>query len=163
FQTEGANRRVLAQIEGRYASSGQPIHSSFEVVEVQGESLIVTGRDGARYLAGKPQVCANCQVWIERVKGQLDGQVSTTTRELRFEERSIAEVIQSLKADGAEVWLSGEIKLDDADLLQWPVSLSQYNAVTVTGDAKKTLKLHAATIADLERAADYYGKGQLLV
>src|SRR5262249_23693895 len=144
FQTEGARRRVLAQIEGRFASSGQPIRSSFEVVEVQGELLIVAGSDGARYLAGKPQACATCQVWIERVKGQLDKQVATTMRELRFEEHSIAEVIQSLKADSAKVWLSGEITLDDADLLQWPVSLSQYNAITVTGDAKKTLKLHAA-------------------
>jgi hypothetical protein len=33
----------------------------------------------------------------------------------------------------------------------------------VSGASTKTLKLQAATPVDLERAADYFGRGQLLV
>jgi inner membrane protein len=56
YQSEGARRRVFAQIEGRFASSGTPVRGSFEVVDVNGENLLVRGETGALYLAGKTQL-----------------------------------------------------------------------------------------------------------
>lgn len=73
-------------------------------------------------------------------------------------------MIASLKpSEGARIVLHGEIKLRDADLLSFPVSLQHFNPVTVSGAETKTLKLQAASLSDLERVADYYGDGQLLI
>ncbi|MBX3279704.1 MAG: metal-dependent hydrolase [Acidobacteria bacterium] len=166
YQAEGARRRVIADIQGRFAASNVPLHGSYDVIEASGENLIVRAvgeKDGVLYLAGHAQECASCQILIERVKGALGAAVTTVTRELRFEDRKIGDVLDSLRADGAEIRISGEIILDDADLLSWPISLQRFNPVTVSGASTKTLKLQAATPADLERAADYFGRGQLLV
>jgi hypothetical protein len=90
--------------------------------------------------------------------------IAASTLELRIEGRRVGDVIAALRAKGgSEVWLSGELALDDAELLSWPVSLSHFNSVTVSGGAVKTLRLQAAAPADLEPAADYYATGQLLV
>jgi inner membrane protein len=166
YQAEGARRRIIAEIQGRFAASNAPLRGTYEVIETLREGFIVRADDnksGALYLVGNAQECADCQILIERVKGSLGAPMATATRELRFEDRRIGDVLDSLRADGAEIRLSGEIRLDDAELLSWPVSLQRFNPITVSGSSTKTLKLQAASLNDLERAADYFGSGQLLV
>jgi inner membrane protein len=164
FRKDGASRRVLAQVEGRYATTGAPVSGLYEVVDVIGEGIVVRAEKDHLYLAGRPQSCSACQLWIDRVRGRLSGAVVSTTRELRIEGRRVGEVIAALRTkDGGRVWLSGELALEDAELLSWPVSLSHFNSVTVSGGGTRTLRLQAAAPADLEPAADYYATGQLLV
>jgi inner membrane protein len=163
YQAEGAKRRINVEITGRYAASNTPLRGNYEVIEASGESFIIRDRDGALYLAGNAAECVNCQIQVERVKGILGSGITTATRELRFENRKIGNVLDSIRTDGAEIRISGEITIEDADLLSWPISLQHFNPATVTGASTKTLKLQAATPADLERAADYYGRGQLLI
>src|SRR5262249_11324634 len=66
FQKEGARRQVLATIEGRNAATGQRVEmAGVEVVEVEGESLIVREPGGALYQGGAASFCPQCQIQAE--------------------------------------------------------------------------------------------------
>jgi inner membrane protein len=66
------------------------------------------------------------------------------------------------------VYVSGEIILRDADGLRLPTSLQHFNPVEVIGNLDewsryRTVRLRAATLADLAPLQRYFGSGHLIV
>lgn len=166
WQAEGSRRRIVATIQGRFAASGANAAGNYDVVDVAGETLLVRAADGTLYQAGAARSCGSCQIQLERVKGRTAEPVKVETRELRFDDRAVSDVMRSIRpAAGARLTISGELTLKDAALLSVPVSLQHFNPVTVSGgsDAAKVVRLHVARLSDLERLAEYFGDGQLLI
>jgi inner membrane protein len=66
------------------------------------------------------------------------------------------------------VYFSGELTLKDAPFLTVPQSLQQFNSVEVVGNADaatmtRKVKLHTATLDDLQPLLSYFGAGNLIV
>jgi inner membrane protein len=166
WHKEGLRHRIFAHIEGRNVISSATINSTFEVIEVEGEKLLVREPGGALYLAGNVQSCAPCQIAIDRVTAQPGAAISTDVQELRFADREIKDVLRSLRLQpNAHVSFSGELLLKDAQLLIWPTSLQRFNAVQVSDSASRvrTVKLHAASLEEMQRLSEYFGSGNLLI
>jgi inner membrane protein len=167
YQKESVTHRIVAHIEGHSASSSAPIVADYEVVEVIGNDLLVRDAQGMLYLAGKSRQCLQCQILIDRVKARTGDRIVTETQELRFTDQEIRAVLHALKVPSdARVTFTGELILKDAQLLTWPASLQHYNAVQVSGSdetSTRVVRLHAATLAEMQRLADYFGAGHVLV
>jgi inner membrane protein len=168
FQREGARRRILATLEGRHAATGERVvMEGAEIVDVEGQTLLVRDRDGALYEAGAPQSCAQCQLQVEKVRARAVGGVETLTQELRFQDLELREVLAAISAPaGARLTLTGEITLKDAPLLVWPQSLRHFNPIQVSGSessAERRVKLRAAGLDEASRLADHFGSGNLLI
>jgi inner membrane protein len=166
WHKEGLRHRIFAHIEGRNVISSAPINSTFEVVEVEGEKLLVRDETSALYLAGNAQSCAACHIAIDRVTAQPGAAINTDVQELCFADREIKDVLRSLRLQpNARVSFSGELLLKDAQLLIWPTSLQRFNAVQVSEGANRirTVKLHAASIEEMQRLSEYFGSGNLLI
>lgn len=168
FQKEGARHQVLATIEGRNAATGQRVEmAGVEVVEVEGESLIVREPGGALYQVGAASFCLQCQIQAERIRARTGKPITTEAQELRFDNREIKDVLAALPtAPGSSVTLSGDLVLKGAQALVAPQSLQRFNAVTLSGSentAERKAKLRAASVDDLAKLADCYGSGNLLI
>jgi inner membrane protein len=171
WQKESLRYRIIAHIEGRNVVSAAPVSADFEVIEGEGEKLLVRDAHGLLYLAGAAQSCPDCQIAIDRVEAKPGPAIITEVQELRFTDRDLAEVLQSLRL-GAEqplttISFSGELLLRDAQLLIWPASLQRFNAVQISeaseGSRVRTVKLRAASLAEMQRLSEYFGSGHLLV
>jgi inner membrane protein len=166
WHKEGSRHRIFAHIEGRNNVSAAPVASEFEVIEVEGEKLLVRDANGVLYLAGNAQSCAACQIAIGRVEARTGPAIITDVQELRFTDRDLKDVLRSLRLHpNARVSFSGELLLKDAQLLIWPTSLQCFNAVQVSEGASRirTVKLHAASLEELQRLSEYFGSGNLLI
>jgi hypothetical protein len=68
WQKESLRHRIIAHIEGRNVVSAAPVSADFEVIEVEGEKLLVRDAHGLLYLAGTAQSCPDCQIAIDLSK-----------------------------------------------------------------------------------------------
>src|SRR5262245_33520823 len=72
FQKEGARHQVLVTVEGRNAATGQRVNlSGAEVVDIDGETLIVRDAGGAMFQVGSATaLCPQCQIQAERIRAK---------------------------------------------------------------------------------------------
>lgn len=169
FQKEGARRQIIATIEGRSAATQQRVVlENAEIIELDGQSLLVRDRQGTLYQAGNQQMCPQCQVMIDRVRARLGPFIETQTQEVRFQDQELKTILGSLRApEGARVIFTGDITLKDAPLLVWPQSLQHFNAVKISGGdvttSDRKVTLHAASLEEVQKLSDYFGSGNLLI
>ncbi len=181
FARESTRHQILAHLEGRLVTSARLVKEDVEVLEVEGERLLVRDARGQRFWAGHTQSCPNCHLDIHRVQARLGAPVVIETRELHWQEEELQTVIGGWwPVDGkdappttdhqppATVFLSGELTLRDADGLRLPTSWQQFNPVEVVGNPDewtrvRTLRLRAATPADIAPLHRYFGSGHLVV
>jgi inner membrane protein len=180
FARASATHQILAHIEGRFVASATPVQAEFTVLEVEGERLLVRAANGTRYWAEQESVCTHCHLAIHRIQARLGTPITIETRELRWQEKELGEVVGAGKAEvgtrNAElktrnaltVLFSGELTLLDAPFLTVPHSLQHFNPVEVMGQTDvptmtRTVKLHAATLDDLQPLLNYFGAGHVIV
>jgi len=168
FQKEGARHQVLVTIEGRNAATGQWVNmSGAEVVDVDGGTLIVRDAGGAMFQVGAAAQCSQCQIQAERIGAMTGAPIETESRELRFYDREMRDVIAAIpQTPGARLVFSGELSLKGAHSLVLSQSLQRFNPVTISGadgSNERTARLRAAGIDDLALLSDCYGSGILLI
>ncbi len=188
FAKASATHKILAHIEGRFVTSATSVNAEFEVLEVEGEKLMVRDANGLLYWAEQESACTHCHLAIHRVQARLGTRIVIETRELRWQEAELGEVVGEGKAEvgtrDAElktrnspttdhrppttVLFSGELTLRDAEGLRIPTSLQHFNPVEVVGNPdewtrSRTVRLRCATQRDLEPLRHSFGSGNLLV
>ena len=168
FQKEGARHQVLVALEGRNAATGQRVDmSGAEVVDVDGDTLIVRDAGGAMFQVGAAALCSQCQIQAERIRAKTGAPIETESRELRFEDREMRDVIAAIpQTPGARLVFSGELTLKGAHSLVLSQSLQRFNPVTISGADganERKVRLRAAGIDDLAPLSDSYGSGNLLI
>jgi inner membrane protein len=204
FARESTRHQILAHITGRLVASAQLTQEEFEVLEVEGERLLVRNRQGQRFWAGHTQTCPTCHLDIHRVQARIGHVIAIATHELRWQDEELSKVIggrwsvigktaspspqnnhpslapgSSLPATGhrppttnfappSTVLFSGELTLHDAEDLHVPMSFQQFNPLEIVGQANegarvRTVRVRAATWADLMPLQTYFGSGHLVV
>lgn len=159
FNKTGGTRRVYAQIIGRKGLS--PLNAEFEIIDVSGTDLIVSDGDGNLFLAGDSPVA---KIHIESVTTRAGEQIVTELRELRFNDEDLQRKLAALHlAPHARCFLTGELTAEDFSLDATPInSLEHFNALTISGETAKTIRLRSASIADLQRLGRVDVRGSVL-
>ena len=180
FARASTQHQIFARIDGRLVASAQLINEDFEVLEVEGEKLLVRNAQGQYYWAGHAQTCPSCHLDIQRVQARLGAAIVTETRELQWQEKELREVIGSQwsvvgegKAEvgtrnSPTVLFSGELNLRDAEGLRVPTSWQQFNPLEIVGHPDewsrvRTVRIRAATLQDLAPLQASFGSGHLVV
>ena len=176
FARESSRSQILAQIEGRFVASATPVNAEFEVLEVEGEKLLVRDANGLLYWAEQESACTDCHVAIHRVQARLGQAIVRETKELRWQEEELGKVVGEVSARNAELktrnaptlLFSGELTILDAEGLRLPTSLQQFNPLEIVGNPDewtrvRTVRVRAATLRDLEPLRHSFGSGNLIV
>jgi hypothetical protein len=215
FARESTRHQILAHITGRLVASSQLIKEEFEVLEVEGEKLLVRDAQSQRFWAGHAQSCPPCHLDIHHVQARLGAPIVTETHELQWQEEELGAVIGNAgmaggrwpvvgveKADvgtrnpeqpdhrspttghqlpatdhqppatnfapPSTVLFSGELTLHEAEDLHVPMSFQQFNPLEMVGPADegtrvRTMRVRAATWADLAPLQAHFGAGHLVV
>ncbi len=93
FARESTRHQIFAQIEGRFIASATTVNAEFEVLEVEGERLLVRAANGFLYWAGQETSCPTCHLAIHRVQARLGASVIIETHELRWQEEEVGKVV----------------------------------------------------------------------
>jgi inner membrane protein len=93
FTRESSRRQILAQIEGRFVASATSVQAEFEVLEIEGERLLVRAANGRLYWAEQESSCTNCHLAIHRVQARLGAPVVIETKEITWQEEELSKVI----------------------------------------------------------------------
>lgn len=196
FARSSATHQIFAHIEGRFIASSSSINADFEVLEIEGEKLLVRDTNGLLYWAEQESACTNCHLAIHRVQARLGMKIVIETKELKWKEAEVEEAVRGqlsvvsrvspsarqlspntkLPSERTtdnrplttDIRLSGELILRDAEGLRLPTSLQHFNPVEVIGNADewtryRTVRLHAATLKDLEPLRHSFGSGNLII
>ncbi|MBL8206920.1 MAG: metal-dependent hydrolase [Blastocatellia bacterium] len=93
FAKASATHQILAHIEGRFIASATSVNAEFEVLEVEGEKLLVREANGLLYWAEQESACTHCHLAIHRVQVRLGLPIRTSTKELKWQEKELQEVV----------------------------------------------------------------------
>jgi inner membrane protein len=93
FARESTRHQILAHITGRLVASAQLTQEEFEVLEVEGERLLVRNRQGQRFWAGHTQTCPTCHLDIHRVQARIGHVIAIATHELRWQDEELSKVV----------------------------------------------------------------------
>ena len=74
-------------------ASAKEVNADFEVLEVEGEKLLVRDANGLLYLAGQESICPNCHLAIHRAQARLGLPIVTVTKELKWQEEEMGAVV----------------------------------------------------------------------
>ncbi len=110
FARASTQHQIFARIDGRLVASAQLIQEEFEVLEVEGEKLLVRNAQGQYYWAGHAQACPSCHLDIQRVQARLGAAIVTETRELQWQEKELREVIGDTMVASGQWSVAGEEK-----------------------------------------------------
>lgn len=175
FVRESNRHQILAQIEGRFVASATLVQSEFEVLEVEGERLLVRAANGRLYWAGQETSCPTCHLAIHRVQARMGAPVVIETHELRWQEEELGKVVgdrwivigKTAAPSSAltpeppapvfnqpttghrpltTLLFSGELTLRDADDLHVPTSLQHFHPVEVVGNPDERLRVRTVRV-----------------
>jgi inner membrane protein len=93
FARESNRHQIFAQIEGRFVASATSVQAEFEVLEIEGERLLVRAANGLLYWAEQESACAHCHLAIHRVQARLGTPVFIKTHELYWQEEELSKVV----------------------------------------------------------------------
>lgn len=160
FKREGRTRQIIAHIEGAKRQSGADVNANFEIVELlQSNNLLVSDEHGVLFEVGE-----NGDIIASRIVGSLGRQIKTDIKEINLNDESLRKTFASISAPpNSRVFVSGDLQLKDADLLQIPVSFQKFNTIQISGDSSKTAQLHGASLEDCRKLAEFYASGNLLI
>jgi inner membrane protein len=187
FARASTQHQILAHIDGRLVASAQLVNEEFEVLEVEGERLLVRNANGMLYWAEQESACTHCHLAIHRVQARLGKQVVIETKELKWQEKELREVVggwwlvagngnAELETQNAKpetrnsltVLFTGELNLRDAEGLRVPTSWQHFNPLEIVGNPDewtrvRTVRVCAATLNDLAPLQASFGSGHLVV
>jgi inner membrane protein len=113
FARESTRHQILAHITGRLVASAQLIREEFEVLEVEGERLLVRNPQGQRFWAGHAQTCPACHLDIHHVQARLGHRIVIETKEVKWQDEELGKVV------GGRWPVTGEEKVGGG---RWPVT-----------------------------------------
>jgi inner membrane protein len=190
FAKASATHQIFAHIDGRFVASNAPVNADYEVLELEGERLLVRDTNGLLYWAEQESACTNCHLAIHRVQARLGARIVIETKEVKWQERELQEVVGQTASPlpainlapsvtnspqpttdhrpPTTILISGELTIHDAEGLHLPTSFQHFNAVEVVGNPDewsriRTVRLRAATLKDLEPLRHSFGSGHLIV
>lgn len=161
FKKEGRARQVIAHIEGARKQSGADVNSDFEIVELlSGNNLLVSDSSGVLFEVGEAG-----DIVSNRIVGSLGRAIKTDIKEMNLNNELLKKTFAAVVVpSGARVFVSGNLQLKDAELLQIPQSFQKFNTIQISGDAQnKTATLHGASLDDCKKLNDFYASGNLLI
>jgi inner membrane protein len=92
FARASSQHQIFAQIEGRFVASATPVNAEFEVLEVEGERLLVRAANGLLYWAGLETNCPTCHLTIRRVQARLGHRIVIETKEVKWQDEEFGKV-----------------------------------------------------------------------
>jgi inner membrane protein len=174
FARASSRHQILALIEGRFVASATSVNAEFEVLEVEGERLLVRAANGLLYWAGQETACPACHLAIHRVQARLGAPVVIETHELRWQEEEVQTAVRrqlpvvsrlpsataqassppqalaGITTDNGlqttDIRMSGELTLREADGLRLPTSLQHFNPLEVVGNSDEWSRVRTVRV-----------------
>ncbi len=147
---------INAKVEGFRGSDRLPINQQYRIIKVDGNVFTLQDSKGYIYRAGSS---GNVEIIIERIRVSKSYNATVRSNIVVFADEQILSKINSLQL-GDENYLFGELNVEDADTLKFPVSNNYLWPVDVEGDK---LIIHGARIKQLQSIGNRYGSGELSI
>ncbi len=112
FARESTRHQILAHLEGRLVASARLVKEDVEVLEVEGERLLVRNAKGHRFWAGQAQACPTCHLDIHHVQARLGAAIVTETREWQWQEEEVGKVVRDAMVASGRWPVAGEEKAE---------------------------------------------------
>lgn len=161
FKREGRTRQVIAHIEGARRQSGADVFADFEIVELlQSNNLLVSDSNGVLFEVGE-----SGDIVPNKVVGSLGRAIKTDVREINLNDESLRKTFATISATpNSRVFVSGDLQLKDAELLQIPQSFQKFNTIQLSNtETMRSAQLHGASLEDCRKLIEFYASGNLLI
>jgi inner membrane protein len=132
FARESTRHQIFAQIEGRFVASSTRVNAEFEVLEVEGERLLVRAADGRVYWAGQETACPSCHLAIHRVQARLGNRIVIETKEVKWQDEELGKVIGGSWSVAGKAEVAGDRLLVAGQTASPSPTLNQPPSSTVT-------------------------------
>ena len=151
YREYGSSSRIYGDVEGLLVVENRRVAGRFEIVGTDGDYLILLGQDGNRY-------GSNQQIKITRINTTKREGQKITVRPINIVE-SVPIADLAAVASHRKATFTGILTLDDEPPVLRP-DPRYFQTVELTGES---LKLSAATIADLAPLADTWVVGNVVM
>jgi len=157
YNTKGSDNLIMVSVEGVRAIDRQPVKAEYQLVQSHGLGFLVT--DGQKiYKAGtEPDV----QIISQRITGRTGQKAKTLIKTISINDEAIAPYLENLQASNidAQIYLSGQLQLDDAEDLQIATDPQQFKTIS---KQQATLTLDAALLNQaLPLLVEQWATGQI--
>jgi inner membrane protein len=150
---QGGNYQIVVEVDGVRFYDRQRIRANFVVLDqTDAHSFLIHPLARPRELyqvSSKTE--GTSQIFSERIVGRIGSRIKTTIGSLQLKDEEIAPKLQTLATEGAEVYLSGSIEVEDAEEIALDPSPELYQSIV-----KRNSKLELDR-CPLDRAIEVVG------
>lgn len=145
------------QVKGYDRINTTKIDQIYEVVKPISENdLLVKNSSGTFYLIGTSQAS---QIIPDRIKVNRVALATVFTKNVYLDDQEIYRIMQQLPQQ--RVYITGEIEVSDAEDLDIPVNVNQFDTISKVGSKVKFIEATPKLIA--QKLGDYYGTGNIII
>jgi inner membrane protein len=157
YNKAGSTHLVIAHIQGVRSSDRAPVLGDYLIVQTQGLGFLVE-KDTAIYKAGTE---GDVQIIVSKITADIDKPGITAIETLSLNEQVVTDVLDPFNRQGAMVFVSGSIIVDDIESLQIIQDPYQFPTIRASGT---TISLEAAPLAQvLAVLGEQFASGSLSV
>jgi inner membrane protein len=159
YNKQGSDYLIAVNVEGVRAIDRQPVKGEYQLVQAHGLGFIVT--DGQRVY--KVGVEPDVQLISEKITGHAGRKAKTLIKTISLNDEAIAPQLQAIQAanSDAQIYLSGNLKLDDSEDLQIATDPQQFKTIS---KQQESLSLEAAPLSQaLPLLSEQWATGQITV
>lgn len=122
YNQNAANRQILAQVEGVYASDSSKADGKYFVVATEGSEFVVANKQGI--------FRTSTNIISSRLTVEVGKPASAAVQTLNFDEQEFAVV----SIPNALIFLTGTLTVDEPQLIKIPINPKQLEIAKLTGD-----------------------------
>ena len=158
YDKSGSTHLIMAHLEGVRSSDREPISGDFTIIESKGQDFIVQSTDGKMYKTG---IDPESQIIAKYITADVNRPAIVNIEPLTLDDDPLGASLEKFNHRGAMVFLSGEIKIDDAEDVHYTPDPFQFLSIKLSAES---LRLETAPLSKvLDYFSDQYATGQLQV
>ena len=147
---------VYASVEGFRTSDRLPINETYRIIKVEKNVFTLQSLKGYIYRAG---TSGEVEIIIDKIKPYKGYRANVRSNLVVFSDEQILEKIESLYL-GVENYLFGELIVEDAESLNFPLSNNYLWPDRIKGEK---LVVHGARVKQLKKIGNRFGSGSLTI
>lgn len=156
YNQNAATAIIKAHVTGWRQSDRQPIQATYRLLTVDGTVFILQDGRGHLYRAAAG---GDVEILIDRIRTSKGATVSNQVETLQLDDLPVWESLKKYR-NGAEVYVSGDLALEDVEELELPESVEYFWPIEETENG---VRLTAARVEMLKIFEDRYGSGTLTI
>ncbi len=156
YNQSGATHLILTHIKGIRNIDRGKILGDFTIIESLGESFIVQSQEGKIYKVG---LDSNSQIISEQITADIGPTATTHVETLTFDDEELTSKLEQFNREGAKVFLSGQVSIDDADEVQYIADPYEFPFIKISGSSLNLENAPLMTV--MNYFSNQYATGQL--